>query len=71
MGTYQFTDEIRPFATLSIDDKMPFKQVSYRTGYKFYSKFPPDTNSSFKVINEEANKYIKRANKLKDKHKQS
>lgn len=68
MGTYQFVDEIQPFTTLSIDDKMPDKEISYRTGYELYSKFPPNTNSSFKVINDEANKYIKRAGKLKDKH---
>ena len=61
MGTYQFVDEIRPFAALSMDDKMPFSQVTYRTGLKC------DINSSFKVVNDMANQYIKRAGKLKDK----
>lgn len=65
MGTYEFVDEIRPFSTLSIDDKMPNKQISYRDGWEFYSGFPLD---SFEWLNDQANKYIKKAGKLKDKH---
>lgn len=30
MATYQFVDEIRPFATLSIDDKLLFTQGSFK-----------------------------------------
>lgn len=90
MGTYQFIEEIRPFSTLSMDDKMPFSQDSYRIGLEFYSKFPPDwffqryhkcnqtwefysknppnADSNFKWINNIANQYIKRAEKLKIKY---
>ena len=42
MGTYQFVDEIRQFSTLSIDDKIPFNQESYRTGLECYAKLSPD-----------------------------
>ena len=91
MGTYQFVDEILLFSALSIDDKMPFTQDSYRAWaeicskfppgwffqkyhrcnrtWEFYSKFPPNADSNFKWLNDVANKYIKRAEKLKAKHK--
>ncbi|MBD5452474.1 MAG: hypothetical protein HDR25_07525 [Lachnospiraceae bacterium] len=61
MGTYQYAEEIYPFAVLSIDDKMPFSSITYREGLKL------DANSSFQRINDEAKKYIKKAEKLNKK----
>ncbi len=51
----------QPFATVHMDDKMPFHQGTYRTELKY------DVNSSFKVVNDMMEKYMKRAVKWKEK----
>ena len=44
-----------------MDDKMPFRQGTYGTELKY------DVNSSFKVVNDMMEKYMKRAVKWKEK----
>ena len=63
MEAYQFVSEVIPFSKLSIDDKLPLSEISYRDN--LYVKYPnvERSNSSFKYLNDMANKYISRASK--------